>query len=112
MKQVQIIPKAQLDLVALASGRRKEIEQARAGQGAFLVASSGKRGRARTETWKHRKHPGRVKLVQGMGGVMLAQIIPKADADEGSEVFGAFMSWLDRNCGEEILAINVQYRDE
>ena len=111
MKLIEITAKEQCDLFALLCRRREEIEQARRNQGAFVVTSSPKKGRNQAEIWKHRSHPGRVRLAAGKGGTVHAKIVPKAGTDEDDRIFGAFMAWLDRNCRERILTIAVSYSD-
>jgi hypothetical protein len=114
VKQIQVVPKAQVDLFRLISGRREGIEASRTNAGAFTVASEARKGNPRTETWKHRNKRwprGRVKIAQGMGGVVLAQVMCKADAEVESELLGAFVAWLDRNCGDSISAISIHNSD-
>lgn len=111
MKQLQVVPKAQADLFRLISGRRRDIEASRTNAGAFTVVSEARKANPRTETWRHRNKRwlrGRVKIAQGMGGVVMAQVACKADAEVESELLGAFIAWLDRNCGDDIAVISVQ----
>jgi len=105
MKQIEIIPKAGFNLYG--SLIRREIEHRQKARGTFYRVGARKKNEA---TWHHKQHPGWVKIARGMGGVVLAEIRTKAHPHREWPIFQAFLGFLDRHFGENLAAINVQYR--
>lgn len=104
MKQLQIVPAGGFNLYGALV--RRELQLRRRKQGTFYRRGPRQGDRAK---WAHRKYPGWINLARGMGGVVLAEVRTKADPEQEWELFRAFLGFLDRNFGDKLAAINIQF---
>lgn len=104
MKLVQIIP---IDRKRLYGAMvRKEAAIRKKGTGTFYRAGAKRRNEAR---WKHTRYKGWVHLERGLAEVVTAEINTLAP-EEDWQLLPAFLGWLDRHFGDQVLAVNIQYQ--
>jgi len=104
MKQVQIVPRDGFNLYGALVGRELELRKMK--RGTFRRVGARKRDAA---TWKHKEYKGRVKVARGLSGIVIAEIRSRADPGEEWKIFHAFLGFIDREFGENLSAINVQF---
>jgi hypothetical protein len=110
---VQIVPKPGVNLYSEMGTRVKEI--AAGGQGTFSIVklqSSKKKTPTGHAKWKHTKHKGWIKYQRTASGVVVAEVKCLSEAADHWKMLQAFIGWLDRNLGDKILNISLQYLDD
>jgi hypothetical protein len=103
MRLLQIVPR---------DGRRffsdiveKQADIRRNGRGTFSRTGPRRRSSAR---WTHAKFKGSVDLARGSSDVVTAKIKSRASGDE-SKLASAFLGWIDRHFGDELVAVTIHY---
>lgn len=86
---------------------KKEIDLSRKNKGAFY--RSGKKQHNCTK-WSHASYKGWINLTRSEGEVVAAEICSRSQSGDEWQLLHAFIGWLDRHFGDEIQAINIQYR--
>ena len=86
---------------------KKEIGIARSNRGTFFRSGAKERDRAK---WSHTKYNGWIKLERTEGEVVAVEIRSRSQTGDDWQLLHAFIGWLDRHFGDEIQAINMQYR--
>lgn len=104
MKRIQIVPQRGFNLYGAMI--QKEVEQSKRKSGTFFRSGPKERNRAK---WAHIKHKGWIKLQRGSGGMVNAEVRTRAKGGSDWELFHAFIGFLDRQFGNELLSINIQY---
>jgi hypothetical protein len=104
MKLVQIVPREKNRLYGAMV--KKEADIRRRGLGTFHRAGGKKRDEAK---WRHAKHRGWIKLRRGLSEVVTAEMQTTAP-DQEWQLLSAFLGWVDRHFGDQLLAVNIQYR--
>jgi hypothetical protein len=107
MKILQIIPRQRVRLYGAIV--KKEVDLARKKKGTFFRAAAKERNEAK---WRHSNYKGWINLRRGLSEVVMAEIktIGDSAADEEWKILHAFLGFLDRHFGDQIVAINIQYR--
>jgi hypothetical protein len=106
IRLIQVIPST--DSRLFGQMVKKESELSRRGQGTFFRAGRKQRNQAK---WSHVRYKGWIKLQRGEGEVVVAEIRSLSKGDDAWQLFHAFLGWLDRHFGKQIMAINIQYRE-
>jgi hypothetical protein len=104
MKVIQIVPRE--DLALYAALVKKEADIRRKGLGTFARAPTKKRSSSK---WRHKAYRGWMRLERGLAEVVLAEIHAPAPEQEW-QLLSAFLGFVDRHFGEQILAITIHYR--
>jgi len=104
MKVLQIVPREDVRLYGELV--RKEAAIRGAGRGTFYRAGAKRRDAAK---WRHKAHKGWVNLQRGLSEVVTAEVHGHA-ADQDWQMLSAFLGFVDRHFGGEILAITIHYR--
>lgn len=104
-RQIQIVPRSGVQLFGQIV--KKEIEL-RKKQGTFHRSGSKKKDHAK---WSHTRYDGWITFERSIGEVVVADIQSRAQAGGEWQLFHAFLGWLDRHFGNDISAINIQYRE-
>ncbi|GIW40413.1 MAG: hypothetical protein KatS3mg076_0990 [Candidatus Binatia bacterium] len=104
IKLLQIVPRKGVNLYGLIV--RKEIELAQKNRGTFYRAGPKEKDRAK---WAHLKYRGWVKIRRSESGVVTAEIRSKGPGGNNSQIFEAFVGWIDRHFGDKVHCMNVQY---
>jgi len=106
MKQIQIITTTDSQPYDVMSSKRREI----GAKGGTLGLSSASEPGAepREETWTHKKYGGGIRITATDDDLVLAHVWGDS-SDNEAIVLGAFLSWIFRNCGDIILAVNIQF---
>ena len=104
MKVVQIIPIERKRLYGAMV--KKEAAIRKKGTGTFYRARARRRNAAK---WRHTKYKGWVNLERGLSEVVTAEVNSLA-ADHDWQLLAAFLGWVDRHFGDQVLAVNIQYQ--
>jgi len=104
MKMLQIEPRNGTHLYGAMI--RKQAEIRRGGRGTFSRAGARKRNAAR---WTHVRYKGSIALEPGEADAVKVEIKSPERGDE-ARLLSSFLGWLDRHFGEQISAVNIQYR--
>ncbi|HVM81573.1 MAG TPA: hypothetical protein VMU06_21305 [Stellaceae bacterium] len=104
MKVLQIVPREDVRLYGELV--RKEAAIRGAGRGTFYRAGAKRRDAAK---WRHKAHKGWVNLQRGLSEVVTAEVHAVSDAQDW-QMLSAFLGFVDRHFGDEILAITIHYR--
>jgi hypothetical protein len=100
MKLVQITP---LDRKRLYGGMvKKEAEIRKKRAGAFYRVGTRKRDKTR---WRHAKFKGWIDVERGRFEVVTAKV-----NSLDWQLLAAFVGWVDRHFGDQVLSVNIQYR--
>jgi hypothetical protein len=105
MKTLQILPKQKFRLYGAVV--KKEIELANKNQGTFRRTGKKEKNVAK---WSHKKIDGWIWLGRGLGEVVVVEIQTRSTIkDEESQLFKAFLGFLDRHFSKRIASINIQF---
>jgi hypothetical protein len=104
MKLVQIIPLERKRLYGAMVKREAAIRKK--GAGTFYRAGARKRNGAK---WKHTRYKGWINLERGLSEVVTAEVNSLVP-DEDWQLLSAFLGWIDRHFGDQVLAVNIQYQ--
>ena len=103
---VQVIP---IDGIRLYGGMvKRQNEILRKNKGTFYRSGRKVKDRAK---WAHANYTGWINLARTEGEVVTAEIRSKSSSKDEWQLLQAFIGWMDRNFGNAIEAINIQYRD-
>lgn len=103
---VQVIP---VDGFRLYGGMvKRQNEILRKNKGTFY--RSGRKFKDRAK-WAHANYVGWINIARTEGEVVTAEIRSKSSQKEEWQLLQSFIGWMDRNFGNKIQAINIQYRD-
>jgi hypothetical protein len=86
---------------------KKELELSRRCQGTFFRTGRKQRNQAK---WSHVRYKGWINLHRGEGEVITAEIRSRSDAKDEWQLLQAFIGWMDRHFGDELMTINIQYQ--
>ena len=103
---IQIIPVEKAQLFKEMVETLREREESKRGS-LKLLESNLNRRRAKCS---HKKHGGQIELLGWDGEMLLASVKRKGRGEEW-QLLGDLVGWIDRNFGEQIQAINIQFRD-
>jgi hypothetical protein len=104
MKSLQIVPRGGTRLYGAMI--RKQAEIRRGGRGTFSRVRARKHNAAR---WTHVRYKGSITLEPGAEDSVNVEIKSPERGDE-ARLLSSFLGWLDRHFGDEISAVNIQYR--
>jgi hypothetical protein len=105
-KLMQIVPNEGFRLFGAMV--KKEVDLSKRNQGTFYRSGAKEKDRAK---WSHKRFKGWIKLERGSGEVVVAEIISRTQGDDAWQLFHAFLGWVDRHFGQQVSAINIQYRE-
>jgi len=105
IRLIQIVPST--DSRLFGQMVKKELNLYRRNQGTFYRSGAKQRNQAK---WSHKRYKGWLKLQRGEGEVVIAEVRSLSKTDDGWQLLQAFLGWLDRHFGKQIMAINIQYR--
>ena len=107
MKFLQIVPREGERLYGAMVKKGGDLVRKR--KGTFYRAGARARDRSK---WRHRRYGGWVNIGRGLGELVIAEVHGKPNGAETDEwqLLSAFLGFLDRHFGEQIVAINIQYR--
>ncbi len=104
MKLVQIVPRENTRLYGAMVKKQAAIRK----QGRGTLYRAG--GKRRNETkWKHVRHSGWINIERGQSEIVSAEIRSLA-VDHEWQLLSSFLGWVDRHFGDQVLAVNIQYR--
>jgi hypothetical protein len=103
MKVVQVVPRARARLFDNLIKREAAIREK--GRGTFFRVGP---KRQRSAKWQHRRYKGSVTLARELADGVVAKIRSASDGDW--QMLSAFLGFVDRHCGDQVAAINIQYR--
>jgi hypothetical protein len=102
----QIVPAG--DFRLFGAMVRKEIELTKKNGGTFYRSGGKEENRAK---WSHLKYQGWINLERSrQGEVVTVEIHSRARSENEWQLVHAFLGWVDRHFGQQISAINIQYR--
>jgi hypothetical protein len=104
MRLLQIVPRDSRHFFSDIVEKQDDIR--RNGRGTFTRKGPKRRGSAR---WTHAKFKGSVDLARGPSDVVTAKIKSRASGDE-QKLASAFLGWIDRHFGDELVAVTINYR--
>ena len=104
MKVLQIVPRQGKHLYGAIV--RKQADIRKSGRGTFFRLGVRKRQATR---WKHVRYKGWVHLQPGLSGAVTVKIKSPVKGDE-SRLLSAFLGWLDRHFGDQVLSVSIQYQ--
>jgi hypothetical protein len=104
MRIVQIVPREEMRLYGALV--KKEAAIAATGRGAFYRAGPKTKNSAK---WKHTKHKGWVKLERGLSEVVTAAV-RSLNADQEWQILDAFLGFVYRHFGKEVMSIIIHSR--
>ncbi len=102
MKIVQIVPRGKVRLFGAIV--KKEADIRKNDRGTFYRAG---RKRQNEATWSHKRYKGSVSLKHGDGETVTARV---RSPDQEWQMLSAFLGWLNRHFGDQVTAVNIQYR--
>jgi len=102
MKIVQIVPRGKVRL--LGAIVKKEADIRKKDRGTFYRAGRKKQNEAK---WSHKRYKGSVSLRYGDGETVTAQV---RSPDQEWQMLSAFLGWLNRHFGDQVTAVNIEYR--
>ena len=105
MKLLQVVPRDGTRLYGAMV--KKQAEISRTGRGTLSRVGAKKRNAAR---WKHIRYKGSIHLKPGLSEVVTVEIKSPDKGDE-SRLLSAFLGWLDRHFGGQIVSVNIQYHE-
>ena len=100
MKLIQANPKSDNEQTILSALNAKE--RALRGRGTSFF-KDGK------NKWKHVKFNGWVTVSNATENILFAKVQSKSETDE-AKIFGAFVGYLTRHCGDLIDSLTIYYR--
>jgi hypothetical protein len=99
---MQIVPKPGVNLYGAMV--IKEIGLSRANKGTFFRSGDKERNRAK---WSHKTYNGWITFERSAGETVTVEV--QCLAEDGLwQIAQAFIGWVDRHFGKEVLAINIQ----
>lgn len=104
MKTLQITPHRNARLYDALIKKQENIQEG--GRGTYVRAGRKSRNKA---TWHHKKFKGAIDLARGVNEAVTAKIRSRVPEDE-RRMTSSFLGFVDRHCGDDILAITIQYR--
>ena len=102
-KLLQIVPSQ--DFRLFGAMVKKEIELGE--KGTFYRSAPKRKDQAK---WSHKTYKGWVNLQRSSGEVVVAEVQSRTQSEDEWQLFHAFLGWADRHFGQQISAINIQYR--
>jgi hypothetical protein len=102
MKIVQIVPRGKVRLFGAIV--RKEADIRKNARGTFYRAG---RKTQHAAKWNHKRYHGSVSLRHGNDETVTAQV---RSPDQEWQMLSAFLGWLNRHFGDQVTAVNIQYR--
>jgi len=104
MKIVQIVPRENIRLYGALV--KKEAAIQKKGAGTFHRAGPKTRNSAK---WKHTRYKGWVNLERGLSEVVTAEVRTHSSSQEW-QLLSAFLGFVDRHFGSEVLSITIHSR--
>lgn len=104
MKLIQIVPRERLRLYGAFVKKQAEIHSK--GRGTFSRVGRKTRDAAK---WTHVKFRGSVDLRRAPSEVVTVRLRSSAAGNE-SKLLAAFLGWVDRHFGDQLSAVNIEYR--
>ncbi len=104
IRLIQVVPAHSFRLFGQMGERQLELSQK---GGTFQRTGPRQRDRAK---WSHKRYKGWINIQRGEGEVITAEIHSRSGVRDEWQILKAFLGWLDRNFGEQIMAMNIQYR--
>ncbi len=102
MKVVQIVPRGKVRLFGAIV--KKEAAIRKNDRGTFYRAGRAKQNAAK---WSHKRYKGSVSLRHGEDETVTAQV---RSPDQEWQMLSAFLGWLNRHFGDQVMAVNIQYK--
>jgi hypothetical protein len=104
MKIVQIVPRTKTRLYGALV--KKEAAISRKKQGTFFRAGPKVRNSAK---WKHKAYKGWIRMERGLSEVVTAEVHTMS-ADQEWQMLSAFLGFVDRHFGDQVIAITIHPR--